>query len=1034
MTESGAAGKNMGAFIQFLQSDKNANPLAFGDRMVMNILKRKLINPNITPETVSDGTRYGGQAVLAQSINPKYRNLKQTIVLQGEVVQHGEMYLPGYEADSDIRVAGNKDLKIKIIKRNKGQTPDSIIELDDLYKEFSAGNKNTFDNITTLGQLNDLLTTLPNNYQMGVVTTRYPRTRPNDMMILGVKGFLEKEFGNSMIVNDYDVLSVFEGDYDVDKAHYTWLNTDESFSHIQDMKEYWIPGVEPGQFTPEVPNLQLMSSNPVNSNQAWRESAADVKAFKSGIGVVQKLTRQVNHIKNLSSTIELENQNMGLLFKNGDGDKIVIDYDNKEWFMRMALEGQAIIDAQADKTLFTEMQDWKDEFLFPLRDESVTRNELKADNGKSYLKSRQSNSNDKRRIRLFRKFDKKGIESDAPLTKIEKDMIRTIMNEYSKMLQLGTDVYDGTGQSRSPDYLDMVSVGGEYFNHIKDLNQSVYKKLRKKYSNNDEFNALFPERDVPIYKWDKKTKKRVQDGNKTYKWLQGGQGPFDSDVVTRGEGISKGSRGTPFERSLRLVKENDPLNSENRVALLRSEYARLDNELDKFLGDHIDEDSFLSTIMGAMGAKNKSISTIKWAKSQIYKARSPKQVDALNRIISEQETFLKEQLGVSLSKEYEKTRMAKYLPEAGRLVSIEKDADVREGTIQYYVLAPELNNFKGSHPDFGSDLAQIKNLERTFYADDIKMKETLPYRDNTLLTKEQRLKLKFRPDQDTFNEVFTELMDRYIDKHGMMFLWNYAAPKQMKNNVGVYNNRVMPVATAASKRYKRALNFIGRKAGEDSYYKQVLGVLAKRDGTYRNLFSGNVNALGLTPDAMTDQMLRVPKFGAEMIGMFDSYTKYNIDRDMDNVNPYRSGPGFDHATAFFKKIYEMAGRGGEFDTEMKGISQLNQIMMDNRLVDPLTFNALTSKINKDIYSFVKQRFKYVDGGMNITDENMLNNDMFIMIGGNNMMGRGGITLNPVDAMNFGKGVFGELMGRQAHEIVTKPSSDRLDTLLNCTKA
>ena len=46
-----------------------------------NILKRKLIDPKVTPETELNGTRLGGQSVLIQSINPKYRNLKLSIFI-----------------------------------------------------------------------------------------------------------------------------------------------------------------------------------------------------------------------------------------------------------------------------------------------------------------------------------------------------------------------------------------------------------------------------------------------------------------------------------------------------------------------------------------------------------------------------------------------------------------------------------------------------------------------------------------------------------------------------------------------------------------------------------------------------------------------------------------------------------------------------------------------------------------------------------------------------------------------------------------
>ena len=239
-------------------------------------------------------------------------------------------------------------------------------------------------------------------------------------------------------------------------------------------------------------------------------------------------------------------------------------------------------------------------------------------------------------------------------------------------------------------------------------------------------------------------------------------------------------------------------------------------------------------------------------------------------------------------------------------------------------------------------------MERAFFADDVNMKESLPYGDHSLLTADQRLRLKFRPDQDTYNEIFGEIMDKMVDKHGMIFLWNYGAPKQLKNNAGVYNNRAMPIATVSTKRYKRMINYIAKRAAEDSYFKQVLGILAKRDGVYRNLFSGNTNMLGADGDGMIDQMLRIPKFDSEMIGMFDSYTKYHVDRDASVTDPYRSGPSFDHATAFFRAIYKMAGREGEFDEAATGLSKINQLMLDNRLVDPITYNTLMSKINRDI--------------------------------------------------------------------------------------
>ena len=394
-------------------------------------------------------------------------------------------------------------------------------------------------------------------------------------------------------------------------------------------------------------------------------------------------------------------------------------------------------------------------------------------------------------------------------------------------------------------------------------------------------------------------------------------------------------------------------------------------------------------------------------------------------------------MAVQLSEKYKESGRAEHLPEYGKLINIETDDKYREGTIQFYTLAPELENFIGGRSDFGDDLANIKNLERAYYADEAGMKESLPYGEKkSVLTKEQRTRLKLRPDQDMFNEIFTEHMDQMIDKHGLMFLWHYAAPKQRTSQAGIFNGRLMPIATISSNRYKRMLNYVGRKAAEDPYMQKVLSIISKRDGIYRSLFSGNTHMLDATPDGMLDQMFRIPKFGSEMMGMYDSYTNLYMDREGGMMNPYRSGPSFDHALAFFKNIYKMAGKEGDFDTVSEGLSRIHQLMMDNRLTDPITFTSLMSKMNKDIYKFISQRFnsKRTASGLEpiITDSNLMNNELFIMIGGNTHTGNG-ITLNPVDAMSHGKALWSEIMARQATEISSKPTKGRLDNLFNCTR-
>jgi len=110
-------------------------------------------------------------------------------------------------------------------------------------------------------------------------------------------------------------------------------------------------------------------------------------------------------------------------------------------------------------------------------------------------------------------------------------------------------------------------------------------------------------------------------------------------------------------------------------------------------------------------------------------------------------------------------------------------------------------------------------------------------------------------------------------------------------------------------------------------------------------------------------------------------------------------------------------------------------MLNNRLVDPITYTTLMSKINEDIWGFVNRRFnnKQTEAGLEpIMSPDLMNNELFIMIGANTKMGNG-ITLNPVDAMSYGKALFGEVMAKQASEIVTNPGKGRLDDFFSCTR-
>ena len=99
--------------------------------------------------------------------------------------------------------------------------------------------------------LNDLHLSLSDytaDWNLGISTTRYPRTKPNDLAILRLKGFLKKGDGNNAIVNDFDVLNIFEGDYDVDTIDYFWGMDKSSWGHIDRTKQHWVSTINSESF------------------------------------------------------------------------------------------------------------------------------------------------------------------------------------------------------------------------------------------------------------------------------------------------------------------------------------------------------------------------------------------------------------------------------------------------------------------------------------------------------------------------------------------------------------------------------------------------------------------------------------------------------------------------------------------------------------------------------------------------------------------------------------------------------------------
>ena len=331
----------------------------------------------------------------------------------------GEMYLP-YEASKMI-VGVDPNIKVKVAGKN-----NTLKDAYETYREFllkqdknlSEENiKESYDGLQ-LRDLNSFLQSQDPDMNIIGIVTRYPRTRPNDLAFLRIKGFLSKEHGNQTVVNDYDVFSIFEGDYDIDKVDYFWGHHNTTFKHIDRMKNNWVANAPVEQLleTSLNPNLKVMPDHDKLGSTvmgAWNELDANNRVMDKNIGKVQKMLRSVEWMWNnvASDKIDPIRGKQLMEFPGDKGEKIEIYMDmGQKWYHRFAMESQALIDffKPIKDAIASPASTWAPRFLNPKEFEggekvSYTSKEIQ-DNHIGFESSTNSLSEGGvPRIRLFRK-------------------------------------------------------------------------------------------------------------------------------------------------------------------------------------------------------------------------------------------------------------------------------------------------------------------------------------------------------------------------------------------------------------------------------------------------------------------------------------------------------------------------------------------------------------------------------------------------------------------------------------------------------
>ena len=868
----------------FSTISRDADPMSYSDTIVKNKLYQvyvdKLLNGSrsITNQFNAEGSdRYGGQGILIQQPD-KGNRLKGTFVdKHGTLISRGEVMIPKHEEDSNILnfmkdgiglrfvIAGeklankNKDGKweYKLGKKAKNLFTGEEIFGEEVWQgilDKAAGEG------VTLGALHGHIKKIASedsNFKglsIAIATRRNPRTRPNDISILGLKGFLDKEYGNSLAINSFDVANVYEGDYDVDKADYWFGQRDNFWSHVDRASQFYVQGIDPTGLMMQKPFKWSMPTDQlINSID---EANANLNLYKSSIGRVQKIPRILGYLDKMGyETIEGntlyegwnktelgkrrplgENSKILLGSNKGDDYMVTLDYNNLDYFIRSALETQYIIDGKGNinPNIASSIDTWADGFLFPKIEDSVSPSQAKEDGTDFINDIRNTGNRGGKRVRIFRRIEKDGdnfIEKD--LTNLDKAVIKELMSQYSGLLRVTRDsMYENTGQKVRTSYEDIFDTAQEFFLFNREVKNSIYYRLRNKFIDRD---AKFPKKwntDKDFIDIFGHQKKQYEDkfGNKKEYFIST-KSIINDGAAENAKGFYEGTRGAPIERVFQQMVREDPFERTSARQTAGDVVGLMDSWYNELLSGSSSSDvtslsdRLNSTVSKGVLDYNKKLQVIGSMKRKIVQIYNnykipynvkKSSIDKMNKSISE----IEKEILPLIPKKYWKTRKIKDIPKM-KIVPVDAK-NLQQGTIYYNTmhtvdeLLPGMHDGNFSLNEGGRKLLKdIKSIRRIFYGNNTSLKDIYKYDANrTILNSSQRTILEKFPTLSTYYQIETDLLLQGFNNYGPQFIYSFMKPAQNKYNVGVFEGKVISVPYEASEaydpgsRYRRGMKFL----------------------------------------------------------------------------------------------------------------------------------------------------------------------------------------------------------------------------------
>ena len=1043
---------NFGSLMKWMTLTDRARPEAFGEYMLMNALKSQFIDPILKPEAIVEGKAFGNKAVLSQSFG--LRDLDVSTVPQNN--KKGEIVLPYSAKDGAIHF-GDKDMNVRFIDRKTGKNHDGfkifkeVIELHDS-KMTEKDIKDLWLNIENLGMLHSemqksegLFGELAKEYDIGVLVTRYPRTRPSDLGLVRLRGFGDKAAGNQAKLSDFDVYTIYEGDYDYDKVDYYWAHNKTTYKHVDRVKDHWFNAIAPERYQGNAPKVSVIPENFTVGENAWNELDANNRVFSGAIGTAQKTMRIVQHMYDLAAPMEGQKSKKRIMkFKDHNGEEVEISIDaGAEWYHRMALEAQIQIDSWkgVDGKIVNDIQKWRKEFLYPLIDQSIRSDQV----------TETSNPNNQR-IRLYTKTVG-GKEVD--LNAVDKSILDAMQDNFSSFAQLQTTIYE-PGRQGSPEYRHLIEKSRDYFSFMENVSSNVFYKTVGKYGYKggeyrDYYNSMFnikrtnraeADRRLGDMKGIHKNFSQEDIDNNPHLWtkLELSRSPLDQGLVNHAKATSEGTYGSVIDRTYRFIHENDPFkhmyNDEMFVSndeLVRHN-AIMDLSLTNASWATAEMQDRLPRAVVDIKMAARDVKKLVFLRNKVQYNNNlnwnikKKRLEGIDNAIKKLETDLKP----LLTKKWYKDRDPKNIPDI-KVVDIYRNKDIREATIQYYTMHSMTELLR---PKNGNDMDLfIRGLRKKI---GIEYKDHNYYSHSSgyghLSMNERQLKafrIGTHDSRYSLEDAIQREMEIGVQRFGPGFLLHFAMPRTDFLSLGVYEGKVMPTAIKPSANYKRVLRFVMEKMENEHKsqspslvgWKGLAEMIQKADTHFSDMFSGNLRYIPTNSSELNSYLQNVPTLGNKMqtfIGM--NYSDFTFKKNILDQHTFGLGREYSNNVSFLNQINQAFNQGNErktqeYETITRNISNLNQITMESGLMDPMSYFQMISMYKRQI------------GNLGIDNAITGGSDSFGNTRGINpamqqnplvaiMLGKHGISLNPVKLMGSYRMNMLLRFNEQAKEIIS----------------